>query len=262
MQSPVVAILWENWRLSRPEVTWRLALGTVGGAAVMALFAAVAPSKGSKDFGAVIALALVVVPNFIGWLSFLKLNGGLPGFPFHLLYARPVRTAALVGVPLAYVTVAPAAIYLVSALLLRVTFGYPFPLLPVAAWIAALNVVMAAVNWSTRSRVVQMLGTMAATVAWIGLVNHRLTGEIDWHDSPDRWPALFDFPLTDYALIGAIGLASFGLMVAAVARQRCGDGRASWSSGLPAPDSWTGSPACSSSRVPPRLRRARRCGSS
>ncbi len=227
MQSPVVAILWETWRLSRPEVTWRIALGIVGGAAVMASFAAVAPSKGNKDFGAVIALALVVVPNFVGWLSFLKLNGGLPGFPFYLLYTRPVRTAVLVGVPLAYVTLAPAAIYLVSALLLRVTFGYPFPLLPVAAWIAALNLVMAAANWSTRNRVVQMLGTMAAGVAWIGLANHRLTGEIDWHDSPDRWPALFDFPLTDYALIGAIGLASFGLTVAAVARQRRGDGRAS-----------------------------------
>ena len=76
------------------------------------------------------------------------------------------------------VTVAPAAIYLVSVLLLRVTFGYPFPLLPVAAWIAALNLVMAAANWSTRNRVVQMLGAMAAGVAWIGLADHRLTGRL------------------------------------------------------------------------------------
>lgn len=238
MQSPVVAILWENWRLSRLEVTWRLALGIVGGAAVMASFAAVAPSKVIKDFGAVIALALVVVPNFIGWVSFFKLNGGLPGFPFYLLYTRPVRTAVLVGVPMAYVTFVPAAIYLVSALLLRSTSGYPFPLLTVAAWIAALNVVAAAANWSTRNRVVQMLGAMAATVAWIGLASHRLTREIDWYDSPDQWPVLFDFPLTDYALIGAIGLASFGLTVAAVARQRRGDGRASipWSPGAGFPD--------------------------
>ena len=39
----------------------------------------------------------------------------------------------------------------------------------------------------------------------------------------DLWPTLFDFPLTDYALIGAIGLASFGVAVASVARQRHGD---------------------------------------
>ena len=104
-----------------------------------------------KDFGAAIALILIVLPHFMGWLSMAKLNGGRPGFPLYLLYTRPVRTAVLVGVPMAYLTALPAAIYLVSALLLRVTSGYPFPLLPVAAWIAALNLVLAATNWSTRT---------------------------------------------------------------------------------------------------------------
>ncbi len=122
-----------------------------------------------------IALTLIVVPHFMGWLSMAKLNGGRPGFPFYLLYTRPVRTAVLVGVPMAYVTALPAAIYLVSALLLRVTFGYPFPLLPVAAWIAALNLVLVAANWSTRNRLIQMLGAMAATSAWMRLAMHRLT---------------------------------------------------------------------------------------
>ena len=31
MRSPVVAMLWENWRLTRVEAAWRLALGIVGG---------------------------------------------------------------------------------------------------------------------------------------------------------------------------------------------------------------------------------------
>ena len=71
-----------------------------------------------------------------------------------------------------------------------------------------------------------MLGVMTATSAWLFLAMHRLTaveipGSYDW--PPNLWPTLFDFPLTDYALIGAIGLASFGLTVAAVARQRRGD---------------------------------------
>ena len=151
---------------------------------------------------------------------------GRPGFPLHLLYTRPVRTSVLVGVPMAYLAAMPAAIYLVSALLLRVTSGYPFPLLPVAAWIAALNLVLAATNWSTRNRLIQMLGVMVATSAWLSVAIHRLTaveiqGSYDW--PPNLWPTLFDFPLTDYALIGAIGLASFGVAVASVARQRHGD---------------------------------------
>jgi len=224
LRSPVFAMLWENWRLTQLEAAWRLVLGIVGGLAILAVFSS--QREVIKDLSAAIALVLVVLPHFLGWLSIAKLNSGRPGFPLYLLYTRPVRTAVLVGVPMAYLTVLPAAIYLVSALLLRVTSGYPFPLLPVAAWIAALNVVYAATNWSTRNRVIQMLGMMVASGAWVSLANHRLNaeeiqGSYDW--PPNLWPTRFDFPLTDYALIGAIGLASFGVAVARVARQRHGD---------------------------------------
>jgi len=224
LRSPIVAILWETWRVTRVEAAWRLVLGIVGGLAVLAVFSA--QREVIRDFSAAIALILIVFPHFLGWLSMAKLNSGRPGFPLYLQYTRPVRTAVLVGVPMAYLAATPAAIYLVSALLLRVTSGYPFPLLPVAAWIAALNVVYAATNWSTRNRAIQMLGAMVASGAWVTLANHRLNaeeiqGSYDW--PPNLWPTRFDFPLTDYALIGAIALASFGVAVARVARQRHGD---------------------------------------
>ena len=123
--------------------------------------------------------------HFVGWLSLSKLTSGRPGFPLHLLYTRPVRTSVLVAVPMAYLAAMPAALYLVSALVLRATSGYPFPLLPVAAWIAALNLVLAATNWSTRNRLIQMLGVMVATSAWLSVAVHRLTaveiqGSYDW----------------------------------------------------------------------------------
>jgi hypothetical protein len=227
LRSPMLAMLWENWRLTKLEVAWRLALGIVGGLTVLAVFS----SQGEvmKDFSAAIALILIVLPHFMGWLSMAKLNSGRPGFPLYLLYTRPVRTALLVGIPMAYLTAMSAAIYLVSALLLRMTSGYAFPLLPAAAWIAALNLVVVATNWSTRNRAIQMLGVMFATSNWLVLAIHRLTaveiqGSYDW--PPHLWPTIFDFPLTDYALIGAIGLASFGVAVATVARQRHGDARA------------------------------------
>ena len=165
MRSPIVAMLWEIWRLTRLEAAWRLALGIVGGLAVLAVFSS--QREVIKDFSAAIALILIVMPHFVGWLSMAKLTSGRPGFPLHLLYTRPVRTSVLVAVPMAYLAAMPAAIYLVSALLLRVTSGYPFPLLPVAAWIAALNLVLAATNWSTRNRLIQMLGVMVATSAWL-----------------------------------------------------------------------------------------------
>jgi hypothetical protein len=227
MRSPIQAMLWENWRVTRLEAAWRLALGLVGAWTVLTVFAAVAPRQSFKDFSAAIALILLVAPHFVGWLSLAKLNGGRPGFPFYLLFTRPLRTAVLVGIPMAYLTAAPVAIYVVSALILRLTSGYPFPLLPVAAWIAALTLINLAVSWSTRSRVVQMLGVMFASAKWLQFASDRLTATeipgFDW--PPNLWPAIFDVPLTDYALVAAIGLASFGVTFAAVARQRHGDAR-------------------------------------
>ena len=241
LRAPIVAMLWENWRLTRVEAAWKLASGVFGGLVVLVVFAAVAPTKTIKDFGAVVAFILIVLPNIIGWLSIPKLNGARPGFPFSLNYTRPVRTAVLVGVPMAYQVATPAVSYLVSALILRVTSGYPFPLLPAAAWLAALNMIHAPTNWSIPNRFVTVLGSMIAGLAWVSFASHRLNSladGFDWHDSPNLWPTIFDFPLTDYVLIAVIGLASFGVTVAGVARQRRGDAPAGipWMSGAGYPE--------------------------
>jgi len=68
---------------------------------------------------------------------------------------------------------------------------------------------------------------MYAVLKAVVLAMDRLTaveipGTFDW--PPRLWPTLFDFPLTDYAWIALIGLASFGITVAGVTRQRRGDG--------------------------------------
>ena len=166
-------MLWETWRVTRVEAAWKLALGIVGGLAVLGLHATFAPAddaKGYEDFtdiGAAMAMTLLVLPHVMGWPSMAKLNGGRPGFPLYLHYTRPVRTAVVVGLPMAYLTAAASAIYLVSALVLRVTSGYAFPLLPVAAWIAALTLIGVAATWSTRNRSVQVVTMVDATaIAW------------------------------------------------------------------------------------------------
>jgi hypothetical protein len=86
------------------------------------------------------------------------------------------------------------------------------------------------------------LTSMVFTSAWMIFASHRLTSfpdGFDWHDSPKLWPTIFDFPLTDYALIGLIGLAAFGVAVARVARQRSGDAAAAaifWTPGVGYPE--------------------------
>jgi hypothetical protein len=126
-----------------------------------------------------------------------------------------------------YLIAMSSAIYFVSALLLRVTSGYAFPLLPVAAWIAALTLVFVAASWSTRNKTLQIVVMASAAVKGMGMAVDRLTAvEIpDTFDWPPRlWPTLFDFPRTDYSWIALIGIASFGIAVAGVMRQRRGEG--------------------------------------
>jgi hypothetical protein len=205
-RSRIVVMLWEIWRVTRVEAAWKLALGIVGGLAVLALSAAFAPADNAEkyedimDNGAAIAMILLVLPHLMGWFSLAKLNGGRPGFPLYLHYTRPVRTAVIVGLPMVYLTAVSWAIYLVAALLLRVASGYAFPLLPVAVWMAALTLLWVAATWSTRNRTIQVLVFMFATAKAFGLAMDRLTaveipGGYDW--PPRLWPTLFDFPRTD-----------------------------------------------------------------
>ena len=93
LRSPIVAMLWENWRLTRVEAALRLGQGIVLGSAAMLWF----------DAGATIAFWIILCSNAFIWFSIAKLNGGRfldgykPGFPFYLLYSRPVPTIVFVG---------------------------------------------------------------------------------------------------------------------------------------------------------------------
>jgi hypothetical protein len=236
MRTPIVAMLWENWRLTRVEAAWKLAVAIVGGLAILVAFAAVAPNTATKDFGAVVALVFIALPNIIGWFSIPKINGARAGFPFSLHYTRPIRTAVLVAVPMAYHVAMPIASYLAAALVLRGASGYPFPLLPLAAWIAAINLTHPPVNWSIPSRLFTVLGSLVVGLVLLAVANLHVNALPDGFNPyrfPSLWPTTFALPLSDYALIAVLGLASFGVTVAGVARQRRGDAPAAipWMSG-------------------------------
>lgn len=217
MRTPVMAMLWELWRVTRLETAFRMLLTVSLGATLRF----VTPEH-DRDLVAMVALLLAVLLAAPFWLSIAG-----PGFPFHLGYVRPVRTWMLVGVPMAYLAGVAAASYLVPVILLGAVFGYTFPLLPVAAWIAALVFVQAATNWWTRSRVIQMLGGMAAVGGCVVLAINRLHGgDIRGNDFlPSRWPIQFAFSPTDYGIIASIAIAAVGLAIVGVTRQRHGDVR-------------------------------------
>jgi hypothetical protein len=208
LHSPIVAMLWENWRLTRVEAAQRMGLGLVAAAGAL-LFA---------DNGATTAFWLLMVAHSFIWFSIAKLNGGKfadgykPGFPFYLLYTRPVPTALLVGVAMAYDAVTCIAMYLASAALLGFAFGQPLPVFSMALYLAACHCSYACVQWSTRSRVVQWGGSIPLFVPLFLMLQGKAASSLEFVFSPGENAILF--------LICAM---SFGLTVVGVARQRRGD---------------------------------------
>jgi hypothetical protein len=228
MHSPIVAMLWELWRLTRSEYIFRLAISLAVGVFLMTLATLDRDSSGGGD---VVVLALFSGAFFHSLLSLAlsKLNGGRfldgyhPGFPLYLLYARPVRTTAIVGVAMTYMAGSAALSYLLWALLMNAAFDVRFPLLPIGAWLAVLQLVQAFSYWATRSKSVQWVGSMGGYLACCALALRRAAEGNLQSMRPDTWPTLFDYGFVDYALIAVIVSVAFGLTVVGVSRQRRGD---------------------------------------
>jgi hypothetical protein len=206
--APIVAMLWENWRLSRVEAGQRLGLGLVAGSAALIWF----------DAGATIAFWIIIAVHAYFWFSISKLNGGRftdgykPGFPLYLLFARPVPTAAFVGVAMAYDAISCVALYLISAALLGFAFGQPLPLFSVALYLVVFHLACTCIQWSTRSRVLQWTGSIVVGWPFVFLLINRV-----------KYPLQVEFSLTENVVMALVGIVSVGLTVAGVARQRRGD---------------------------------------
>ena len=242
MRSPNHAVLWEIWRVTRVEIAWRFSLCLVGGLMALTSFTAFAGPEDmgrARDFGAVAAMVVIFMPNWLGWMFLGRLNQGRAGYPMPLLYTRPIRTITLVGVQFAYLTAVQVAIYLVCALVLKLVSGYPFPFLAVAAWIATSTLLMTSIYWSSRSVLLQQFVGGLISGAWLLYAVFRLTSFPDgqkWHDSPSLWPSIFQLTLGDSLMLVLISAGSFGITVYSVARQRRGDARTPWTPGSGWPD--------------------------
>jgi hypothetical protein len=209
LRSPSVAMLWENWRLTRVEAVQRFALGLVAGALALVL---------NTRHGATIATWALLAAHGVFWLSIAKLNGGRfidgykPGFPFYLLYTRPVSTWLLVGVPMLYDAVSCAMLYAASAALLGLGFGKPLPVFTLATCVAAYHLVSTFIQWSTRNRVFQWVGTIAVFGPLLAVIKHSVESPLTASLSAIQLVVLF-----------VIGVLSYVLAVAGVARQRRGE---------------------------------------
>lgn len=204
--SPLSAMLWENWRLTRNEILQRVAIGFIAGSGAL------------LKLGVGQALWILIVVYAFIYMSIARLNGGKfldgykPGFPLYLFYTRPVSTAAYVGVAMAFDALTSAALYIATAAILGYVFDQPLPLFPVALLIIVYHLAYMCIQWATQSRVVQWIGSIVITLPpFFFLQSHAAA------------PTEFHLTVAQAATLVVAGVVFTVLTIAGVARQRRGE---------------------------------------
>ena len=110
-----------------------------------------------------------------------------------------------------YDAISCTALYVVSAALLGFAFGQPLPLFSVTVLLVAAHFGYPCIQWSTRNRVVQWVGSIVFFLPFLSAQN-RVTSPCRSSSRSSRTQ-----------LMVLLGVVTFGLTVAGVARQRRGD---------------------------------------
>jgi len=210
LRSPLIAMLWEQWRLTRVEAAQRVAFALVVASGALAFN----PDKGEAMAAGILLMAFVMF-----WFSISRLNGGQmmdgykPGFPLYLLYARPVTTAQFVLVALLYDALSCLVLYLLCAGVLMFVFGKAMPLFSVALWIVSGHLCYLAIQWSTRNRVFQWVGAIAFSLLYFYLIKFNFLTN----------PVRVEFSVAENVLMFVIGIVSIVGTIAGVSHQRSGN---------------------------------------
>ncbi len=160
MRTPVAALLWECWRLSRQELLLRM---------VGVVFAIIALQLGSLDQSQRAILPIAVMPLLaVNCLFSFAWTGGLEsasGFVFSLGFARPAKTQTLVLVPLAFVTVMTWITFAVPAWLIGCLQGIHMPVLAPASALVLATTIMTMISWTITNRFLRILALGTGGIA-------------------------------------------------------------------------------------------------
>lgn len=221
-------MIWELWRVSRPELAIRLS-GTIGFIWLLSwannnLAARIMPDAASPMIRG-IAVGFLLFTSIISqtWLGEFDSQTG--GFCFRLGFIRPVSTGVLFLVPMAFCVAAAVASYVIPAVLLGWLIQIPMPLAGPSLIIAVAVAMILSVVWSIPNRAEKavVLLTIAAAAIWLksrrlisGDINNPLLSQIGSPDffSPDVGTSL--------AAVIVVAVACL-LAVSGIDRQRHGD---------------------------------------
>ncbi|MFC1735338.1 hypothetical protein ACFL1X_04425 [Candidatus Hydrogenedentota bacterium] len=170
MRTPMRAMIWELWRLTRWDIVLRIA-------AVCFLVGVIVLISATRDWGSpemkalgemtvhaltvfLVAMASLLPSSFVSSLE----NPHGQGYPMPLAFTRPISTRMLTFVPLAYFALASAVICMGCAFFIRILCSMSLPWMQIAVTMAVVTTVFNIVHWSVQ-------GTTARTLCIVVLLS-------------------------------------------------------------------------------------------
>lgn len=224
MNGPVRALLWEIWRTS-----WKDSLSRLCGAVAAVLLMCLSTTREGLQASEALRGVVVLVAGGMAVLSQLwirELDSEHAGFAFRLGFVRPVRTATLVLVPLAYCALLAVASYLIPAMLFAFMADVSMPLLGPTFVIVCAVACLTAACWAPVTVVDKLLGMIAVCGLVAGLIFrfHATRGFSAPFVLAMGDPEYYRAGLLPYAVLVSVTAVAAGLAVLAVDRQRHGEG--------------------------------------
>jgi hypothetical protein len=240
MRNPVIALIWETWRLSRRWYLWVLPLCAFIDLTFMARatrFVRLGPGALYAGWdGTQVAYELVAPSVFMAnfslaiFATLLAVSmGNRSGFPLGFEFRLPVKNSLLVAVPMLTVAALCASLYLLPIAVCRLFYGVPFPLLPAGTLVGTLVVILLACSWTAASSYARtfamFFGIVAAAqlFAWLDPV-HLANLSPAVPGGPPRFNSeIAALTFGEYALLGGICVLLFTLCAVSIGKQRRGE---------------------------------------
>lgn len=144
------------------------------------------------------------------------------GFPFVLSFVRPVSTAWLVAIPLAWLVLTNAAVYLVLVFLAKSLFGVAYPGIAMLPPLLFTTAILATVSWSTNrvaERAMALVVLIVVTTIWMS--NHLAYLDPLW-SSDSGFDKFYSVSAIDTPVLVMGMLLALAVLVFFVERQRRG----------------------------------------
>ena len=210
--------VWELWRLTRLELLLRFLLP------LLFLWLLSLLPGGIMILGAGFTFEIVLIVSITStlWVRCFRQRGAV-GFPFTLSFSQPVPASRVVFVPLGWLLLTNALLYLALVGASRIVFHVVYPGLAMVPVVVLASIAIATLAWAAR----RLAERVVAAVAFGALALWWLAPRVGQLDPLSLLPVALEdaFQITgmEYGVMAGATVLIGGMCLYFIRQQRCGE---------------------------------------